>query len=363
MKKTALKTVFAFGTSSALSTKVARTIGTAPRSPAQPEQRLVAVCEVGRETQSTPTPPPGLITSISSNVRAIPGTATSGQIAREDEQAEDDEERHLRKEGEAFVEGNELPAVTRRRAAYGEADEVDREEAAAADHVCGAERERACGQRRDRHEGADRVEARGRTPTKPQRRARPRQRARARSAARSRAIGRRAHRCCGCSIHAINPSVNAIPIGSLPPDSASSVRARGRRMCVKRSVAKTAAASVAATTAPRRTDSSQDRSKSTYAAAPVSKRADDDADRAQQRRRHGHLPQAPPGGLQPTLVQNQREPDHPDSARELRVVELDSARAVRSEQHSDRRGTQRGRAAPCVQLPRRRRCSLRVRGR
>ena len=40
-------------------------------------------------------------------------------------------------------------------------------------------------------------------------------------------------------------------------------------MCVKRSVAKTAAASVDATTAPSRNDSSQERSKSAYAATPV----------------------------------------------------------------------------------------------
>ena len=60
-----------------------------------------------------------------------------------------------------------------------------------------------------------------------------------------------------------------MPVGSLPPDSASSVRASVRRMCVERSVAKTAAASVAATTAPSRTDSSQVRSNSQYAATPV----------------------------------------------------------------------------------------------
>jgi hypothetical protein len=74
----------------------------------------------------------------------------------------------------------------------------------------------------------------------------------------------------GCSIQAISPIVSAIAIGSLPPDSASSVRAIRRRMCVNLSVAKTAAASVEETTAPSRTASSQLRSNSTCAAAPVS---------------------------------------------------------------------------------------------
>jgi hypothetical protein len=55
--------------------------------------------------------------------------------------------------------------------------------------------------------------------------------------------------------------VSAIAIGSLPPVSASSVRPRRRRMWVKRIVANTAAASVDDTTAPRRTDWSQERSK------------------------------------------------------------------------------------------------------
>jgi hypothetical protein len=73
----------------------------------------------------------------------------------------------------------------------------------------------------------------------------------------------------GCSIQAISPSVSAIAIGSFPPDSASSVRAKRRRMCVKRSVENTAAASVEATTAPSRMASSQLRSNSARATAPV----------------------------------------------------------------------------------------------
>ena len=64
--------------------------------------------------------------------------------------------------------------------------------------------------------------------------------------------------------------------------------------------------------------------------------ADDDADGAQQRRRHRDLAQTPPRGLQAALVEDQREPDDADLPRELRVVELDPARAVGAEQHPDR---------------------------
>ena len=65
-------------------------------------------------------------------------------------------------------------------------------------------------------------------------------------------------------------------------------------------------------------------------------RADDDADRAQQRGRHRDLAQPAPRGLEAALVEDQREPDDADLARELGVVELDPARPVRAEQHPER---------------------------
>ena len=63
--------------------------------------------------------------------------------------------------------------------------------------------------------------------------------------------------------------MSAIAIGSLPPDSASSVRASLRRIWVVRSVANTAAASVEAITAPSRNDSSQESEKSACAPKPA----------------------------------------------------------------------------------------------
>ena len=104
---------------------------------------------------------------------------------------------------------------------------------------------------------------------------------------------------------------------------------------VKRSVANTAAASVEETTAPSRNDSSHERSKSTCAADTGEQRAHDDADRAQQRGRHGDLAQPPPRRLQAALVEDQREADGSDLAGELRVVELDAAGPVRAEQHPE----------------------------
>ena len=85
------------------------------------------------------------------------GQSDVRQVLREHEQAEHDEERDLRQEREPFVEGDELASVAGRRAADGEADEVDGEEAAAADHVRGAEGERSGGDGRDWSKRADRV--------------------------------------------------------------------------------------------------------------------------------------------------------------------------------------------------------------
>ena len=106
--------------------------------------------------------------------REARSSATSGSWLREDEQAEHDEEHDLGDEREALVEGDELAPVARRRAADREADEVDGEEAAAADHVGGAERERRRGDRRDGRERADRLRDARERPTSPPRRARRR---------------------------------------------------------------------------------------------------------------------------------------------------------------------------------------------
>ena len=158
---------------------------------------------------------------------------------------------------------------------------------------------------------------------------------RGRSARRSGARGPSKPYASGRSIQAIRPSVSAMPVRSFPPDSASSVRASVRRMCVERIVAKTAAASVAATTAPSRNDSSHVRSKSQYAATPVRtvetptptvlRRA---AGTATWRRRRHEV-------CNPPSKRISASPTIPTRRARLRVVELDSTRPLRPEQHPE----------------------------
>ena len=342
-KKTALKIVFAVSTSDE-STNVASTIGTAPRRPAHPSRsRSRAVKSLNAVDTHTAT---GRMTSMSSSARASPERRDVGELAREDEQAEDDEQRHLGEEREALVEADELAAVARRRAADCEPDEVDGEEAAPTDDVGGAERDRRRRERGDRGERADRARksrehpGRGESQRSPTTSPRPIWRTTSSTSWSNPSVS-------GLSIQAISPIVSAIAIGSLPPDSASSVRASRRLICVKRSVANTAAASVDATTAPSRNASSQVRSNSARAATPVSRavtttptvlRSAAGTTTARSRRQEV---------CRASLEEDQDEADDADVARELGVVELDAARARPSRGASRARGTRRAPARPC----------------
>ena len=275
-----------------------------------------------------------------------PGHHHGRQVAREDEQAEDDEHRHLREEGEVLVEVDELAAVARRRAADGEPDEVDGEEAAAPEDVGDPEGKRRRGDRGDRGERARRSARAGRTRAWRRTRARRRRASPIPSCFTIRKTTSSSLKV-GSSIQWMRPSVNAIAIGSFRPVSHSSVRARRRRTWVWRSVAKTAAASVDATTPPSRIDCGQSRSKTVCAAAPVRSAVTSDADRAQQRRRHGDVAEAPPRGREAALVEDRDEADDADLARQLGVVELDPAGAVRAEHHPEgEERDERGHAGP-----------------
>ena len=139
-KKTALKILSALGTSEE-STKVASTIGTAPRKAGPTEQQPLARSEVAERCGD---PHGG---GSDHRARAAPPAPArrgppAGSSLREHEETQDDEQDDLGDEGEPFVEGDELLAVAGGRAAYGEPDQVDGEEAAAAHHVGGAERHR-----------------------------------------------------------------------------------------------------------------------------------------------------------------------------------------------------------------------------
>ena len=128
-------------------------------------------------------------------------------------------------------------------------------------------------------------------------------------------------------------------------------------MCVARSVAKTAAASVAATTAPSSTRLEPGEVEEPVRGDAGEQRADDDADRAQERRRHRDLAQAPPRGLQPALVEDQREPDHPDLCGRAPRRRTRSRRARPSRAASRARGRRRAPAARSWPLRARGRCS------
>ena len=150
-KKTALKIVSRAETCDE-STKVPRTIGTAPRRPAQPSSarsRLVkSLNAVEAQTAA------GRTTKVSAAATRSP--AAPRPAGRwEDEQPEHDEHRHLGHERQPLVERDQLPAIARRRAPDGEADQVDGQEPAAAEHVRGSERDRGRGDRRDRGERPD----------------------------------------------------------------------------------------------------------------------------------------------------------------------------------------------------------------
>ena len=185
-----------------------------------------------------------------------------------------------------------------------------------------------------------------RRPRSLRRRARRRRGGRARSAGRRGARGRRTRTSPDARSRRSGRASARFAIGSFPPDSASSVRASVRRMCVWRSVAKTAAASVGGDDGAE-----QHRLEPGEVEEPVGghageQRADDDADRAQEGRRHRDLAQPPPRRLQPALVQDQREPDDPDAGARAPRRRTRSRRARRSRAASRARGTRRARASP-----------------
>ena len=131
-KKTALKIVSPCATP-AESTNVPRTMGLPRAAPPNPGTSFAAVKLLNAVDAQTAT---GRTTNNEEQGEDESGDHHGREVAREDEQAEHDEHRHLGQEGKALVEAHELTAVPRGRAADGEADEIDREEAAAAASSC-----------------------------------------------------------------------------------------------------------------------------------------------------------------------------------------------------------------------------------
>ena len=106
-----------------------------------------------RRTESTPRPPAAARPAPARPRRRARASATCGKSGRENEQAQDDEQRDLGHIGQAVRGRYQLASVARRGRAHREADEVDREEPAPADRICGAVRERRGRGGSDRHEG------------------------------------------------------------------------------------------------------------------------------------------------------------------------------------------------------------------
>ena len=154
---------------------------------------------------------------------------------------------------------------------------------------------------------------------------RPRARRRRRSQlAAPPARARRASPKSACWIASMQPSTSSTAIGSLMPDSPSSVRASRRRSVDPRSTAKTAAASVAATVEPRISASSVAQLGRTAApaASAVSPAVTIVPTRRQQDRDADHRPDLGPAAGQAALVQDQRERDDRRDLRGVVVREL-----------------------------------------
>ena len=257
------------------------------------------------------------------------------QVFGEDEQAEHDEERDLRGEREPFVERDELAPVAGRRAADGEPDEVDGEEAATAEHVRRAERDRRGGEGRDRCERADRRRDAREDPG----------RKGAEDDADDEADPDLAHdfECEVCG--AVRAGLVLDP-GDQPDRQGDRHRVVAAGLGLER--ARQAPADLGR--AQRREDggrvgrgdhgAEQERlepgeREQRVRAETGDQRRHEDADGAQQRGRDDDLAQAPPRGLQSAFVEDQAEADRSDALGQLRVVEADAAGPVRAEQHPD----------------------------
>ena len=275
------------------------------------------------------------------------------EVAGEDEQAEHDEERDLRGEREPFVERDELPPVAGRRAADGEPDEVDGEEAAAAEHVRRAEGDRRRGEGRDRCERADRRRDAREDPG----------REGAEDDADDKADPDLAHDL-ECEVG------GAVRAGLVldPGDQPDRQRDRHRVVAAGLGLERARQPPADLGRAQRREDgrrvgrgdhrAEQERlepgeREQRVRAEAGDQRRHEDADGAQQRGRDDDLAQAPPRGLQSAFVEDQAEADRADALGQLRVVEVDAAGPVRAEQHPDAekrdedgqagaRGTERG---------------------
>jgi hypothetical protein len=233
------------------------------------------------------------------------------------------------------VEADQLPSVSRGGAADGEAHEIDREEPASSDHVRGAESQRGRRERRDRYERSDGPRDPGEDPH--------------RRCAEDDADRQPERELADDQQHEI---AEAVGLGVVDPGDQTQRERDGHRVVAAGlGLERPGKPSPDMREAERREHgggvgrghhgAEQDRLEPREVEERIRGHAgqngsDDDSDRAEQRGRHRHAPQAPPRRLQSSLVEDEHEADDADLTRQRRVVELDAARAVGPEQHPQR---------------------------
>ena len=215
-------------------------------------------------------------------------------------------------------------------AADHEPGEEHGEEAGAVDRV--ARRRRRGRRTRPTPPGTGRPRAASRGAGRSRRARRPRARPRRRSPARTPpARSRPARRSPECWTASMQPITSRIAIGSLTPDSPSSVRASRRRSVDPRRTANTAAASVAATVEPSISASSPVSSSISHIATiAVRPGGQDRAERRERDRLPDHRADLGPAAGQAALVQDQRQRHDRRRLRGVVVLEVDDRAGRRS---------------------------------
>ena len=273
---------------------MASRIDTAPR---RPTQEMKAISARGkrngiRQSQTAT----GRATKIRNRPSSTAAEQDRRKLRRRREQAEDQEHDDLRQPRHAVLEALQDGDGADVGIAGNQAGEIDRQEAGAADGAGGGEHHQRQRQHEDRqqalveiepvdqpHDGEAAEHADDGAEAHMRRRSRG-----SRSTTSTSAAGSAPRAMISTSV-----MVRKMAIGSLVPDSTSSVaRTRSRRLMLPaRSRKNTAAASVEATAAPSRKDSSQVRSVQIVGGGAEQAGGQHDADGRQRQRRQRRLPQ------------------------------------------------------------------------
>ena len=233
------------------------------------------------------------------------------------------------------MEADQLAPVSRGRASDGETDEIDREEAAAAEDVGDSERQRGRRKRRDRGKRTERV---GQTGEDPRRR-------------RSQDDADQEPET-DLADDEEGEIVEPVRLWLLDPRDQAQGQRDGHRIVATRLRLERACETTPDVREPERGEhgcgiggrhhrTEEERLEPREIEERLrgdtgQQRRDDDADSAEECGRHRDTPQPPPRGLQTALEQDQDEADDSHRPSELGVVELDAAWAVGAQEHPER---------------------------